>query len=228
MKVFIIIPAYNEEAGLGRVLADLTALYKETKIVVVVDGANDHTLEVAKSFSNVVVLEHFLNRGQGAALETGNEYARNAHADFVVHFDADGQQDPKDIEKLLLPLKNDEGDIVLGSRFQGNHNTPFVRRIFLRLGILFHWFFSGIFLTDAHNGLRAMNKKALFCLRLEQDRMAHATEILSEIARHDLRYKEVPVTIRYTKASQDRPHAQKTLSGSVRIIKDLVKKRVIQ
>ncbi len=226
MKVFIIIPAYNEEVTLGQVLVDLIALYKEAILVVVIDGADDRTKEIVKSFS-VICLEHFVNRGQGAALETGNEYARMCDADFVVHFDADGQHDPKDVEKLLMTLKHNDVDIVLGSRFQGKHNTPFVRRIFLRFAILFHWFFSGIFLTDAHNGLRAMNKKTLFCMNLQQDRMAHATEILSEIARHHLRYKEVPVTIRYTQSSQDRSHAQKTLSGSVRIIKDLVKKRVM-
>ncbi len=227
-NVFIIIPAYNEEASIGFVLQKLVALYPDLKIIVVVDGANDKTADIARTFSGITVLVHEINRGQGAALETGNEYARKNNAQMVIHFDADGQFDPTDITKMIEPVLLGRADIALGSRFLGTHNTPPSRRIFLRAGILFQWFLTGLFLSDAHNGFRVLNKKALECIRLSQDRMAHATEVIEEIAKHHLRFEEVPISIQYTKEISARPHAQKSFRGVGHILIELAKERFVR
>ena len=114
MITYIIIPAFNESTGLAAVLESLLPLNYD--IIVIDDGSTDDTHKIAGSFP-VLLLRHELNLGQGASLETGMEAARILNADFVVHFDADGQHDPSDIEQLLIPLQKGEADIVFGSRF---------------------------------------------------------------------------------------------------------------
>jgi len=196
-KVFIVIPAYNEEKKLGKVIKNLKqANYKN--IVVVDDGSNDTTANVANK-AGVFVLRHIINRGQGAALKTGINFALKKGADIIITFDADGQHTPKDISKLIEPIVKGKADIVLGSRFLSEKsNTPFIRTLFLKGGALIFRLLYGVKLTDSHNGLRAMSKKAASSIDISCDDMAHASEIIEEISRHKLRYVEVPVTIKYS------------------------------
>ena len=114
MKVFVIVPAYNESDEIARVLHSLLLL--NYQVILVDDGSTDNTAQIASAFP-VLLIRHGINLGQGAALETGMEAARIMGADYVVHFDADGQHDPADIAKLLAPLQIDETDLVFGSRF---------------------------------------------------------------------------------------------------------------
>lgn len=227
-KVFIIIPAYNEEESIENVLKQLQTLYPKFQIVVVIDGARDQTASITRKFRDVIVLEHRLNRGQGAALETGNEYARQHGADIVIHFDADGQFDPHDIPKMIEPILQGDAEIVLGSRFLGTHNASWLRELVLRGGIIFQWILTGLLLTDAHNGFRVFSKKALDGIQISQDGMAHATEIIEEIARLSLSLKEVPVSVRYFHFLQSRTHAQRSIQGSFRILNDIFKKRMVK
>ncbi len=172
-------------------------------IIVVDDGSTDHTAKTVSDFP-VLLIRHELNLGQGAALETGMEAARLMDADFVVHFDGDGQHDPADIGNLLDPLRKNEADIIFGSRFLSRKATgiSFSRKIILKTGRWINYIFTGILLTDTHNGLRALNKKALHAVHFYQPGMAHASEILHVVKRKSLRYKEVPVLIRYTAYSK--------------------------
>ena len=172
-------------------------------IIVIDDGSTDNTEEVAGSFP-VLLIRHELNLGQGAALETGMEAARNLNADFVIHFDADGQHDPSDIAKLLAPLQKGEADIVFGSRFLEKKPSGLsaAKKIMLRTGRWINYVITGVLLTDAHNGLRALNKKALDSIHFQQPGMAHASEILYVVRRKSLRYLEMPVHISYTDYSK--------------------------
>jgi glycosyltransferase involved in cell wall biosynthesis len=202
MKTWIVIAAYHE----GRVIRDVAravcALYPN--VVVVDDASADNTGDEARA-AGATVLRHLINRGQGAALKTGIVYALSQGAEAIVTFDADGQHDPKEIAAMLAPIERGEADITLGSRFlQGGSNVPPLRRIVLRLGIMFTRIFSHIKVTDTHNGFRAMNRAAAEKIRIIQDRMAHASEILDEIIHHKLRYKEVPVTITYSYYSKEK------------------------
>lgn len=209
-----IVPAYNEEDSIGSVTRNLFGHVDE--VVVVDDGSRDRTAVEAR-LAGATVLRHRINRGQGAALETGHEYARRRGADMVIHFDGDGQFDVADIAPAVTALRRADADVLLGSRFLGQaSNIPFTKKyILFPLGRLFHRVTVGLPLTDVHNGFRLLTGHALSAISLRQDRMAHATEILMEVKRHRLRYIEFPVKVVYHEYGQ-------RMSGSLRIIGDLM------
>jgi polyprenyl-phospho-N-acetylgalactosaminyl synthase len=194
--IWIIVPAYNEAARIARTLQTLLPHYPN--VVVIDDGSRDATRQAAHD-AGAWVLRHEVNSGQGAALQTGLDFALSQGAEYIVTFDADGQHDPEDIAKLLAPLVKGEADVALGSRFLGQTvDMPFTRKLILKAGVIFTRIVSNIKVTDTHNGLRAFTRAAASKLHLVQDRMAHASEILDQIRQQQLRYVEVPVTIRYT------------------------------
>ncbi len=208
-KTFIIIPAYNEEKSIANVVKELKQNnYKN--IIVIDDGSEDNTFKEAKK-GNITVLKHILNRGQGAALKTGIDYALSNGADIIVTYDADGQHSPDDIKDIIKPIKNKKADITLGSRFLKKNKIPFIRKLFLKGGAFIIFLMYGIKLTDSHNGFRAMSRKAAEKIEIKSDSMEHASEILEEIKKKRLKYKEIPVTIRYTDYSIK--GGQKTLNS---------------
>jgi glycosyltransferase involved in cell wall biosynthesis len=145
------------------------------------------------------VLRHVINRGQGAALQTGIDFALRQGGAILVTFDADGQHVVDDIARLVEPIQQSRADVVLGSRFLGRTvGIPWARWLLLKVGILFTRVVSRLQVTDTHNGLRAFSRAAAQRLRITQDRMAHASEILDEIRLLKLRYCEVPVTVHYS------------------------------
>lgn len=220
-KIFTVIPAYNEEKNIGKVIRDIKAYFPEIEAVVVDDGSRDNTKKIAKE-SGAIVLHHIINRGQGAALQTGNEFAIKNGADVIVHFDGDGQHKIDDIRKLIKPILDGDAQVVLGSRFLGKKsNIPLTKKFFiLKPALLVNYLFTGIILTDAHNGLRAMTAEAAKKIIIVQDKMAHNTEIISEIKRNNLKYKEVPVEIIYSEYGQG-------FFDGLKILKDLVIKKVL-
>jgi len=221
LRIFIIIPAFNESSELAGVLESLLSL--NYRIILVDDGSTDDTAKIAATFP-VFLIRHELNLGQGAALETGMEAAILLKADFVIHFDADGQHAASDIEQLLAPLQNGNADIVFGSRFleKKPSGLSLSRKIVLKMARWINYMISGILLTDAHNGLRALNKKALQAIHFRQPGMAHASEILYQVRRQSLRYLEVPVHIRYTDYSKQKGQG---ILNSVNILFHLLFKR---
>jgi polyprenyl-phospho-N-acetylgalactosaminyl synthase len=193
--VWVIVPAYNEGPRLGATLGALCPLWPN--VVVVDDGSKDDTRVVA-SHHPVWLLRHIINRGQGAALQTGIDFALARGAEILVTFDSDGQHDAAEIGSVVEPIRDGRADVALGSRFRGGAvGIPAGRWLVLRLGVWFTRIFSRINVTDTHNGLRAFSRNAAERLNLSHDRMAHASEILDRIHQHGLRYVEVPVTVRY-------------------------------
>lgn len=196
----VIVPAYNEELMIGAVVEQLRAHGHE--VLVVDDGSRDETARRAREAGARVVV-HPINFGQGAALQTGFEYALRAGFPAVVTFDADGQHDPADIPMLYARMREDAADFVLGSRFLGRANgMSRARRWLLRAAVWFSRLTSGMELSDAHNGMRLLSARGLRCISLRQNRMAHASEILDQISASKLRYVECPVTVRYTDYSK--------------------------
>lgn len=194
-SAFVIVPAYNESARIKTVLEEIVS--HGFRVIAVDDGSDDNTWEAMRT-PGVTRLRHPINRGQGAALQTGITFALSKGADFIVTFDADGQHSASDIHQILNPIMRGECDIVLGSRFLGNApNLPLTRMIALKLGIIFTGIVSGFWLSDTHNGLRAFTSEAARQLDLQLDRMAHASELLHWIRRSGFRYCEIPVTINY-------------------------------
>lgn len=216
MRVVAVIPAYNEEQVVASVVQKVREYHVEP--IVVDDGSQDATTTVAKK-AGAIVLRHFLNRGQGAALQTGITYALQNGADIIVTFDADGQFLAEEIEKVIAPIKAGKVDAILGTRFAGTAtNVPAARKLMLQVAAGLTRFYTGLRVTDAHNGFRAFNRTAAAKLHIQHDGMAHASDILEQIAATNLRYMEVPVTVRYTDYSLAK--GQK-MSGSLKIIWDL-------
>lgn len=202
MNTWIVIAAFNEGHVIRGVIEGVKKYYPN--VVVVDDASIDGTLNEAQ-VAGAVVIEHLVNRGQGAALKTGITYALSQGAEAIVTFDADGQHNPQEIATVLEPIESGEVDVALGSRFlRDGSNVPPLRKMALRAGIVFTRVMSRIEVTDTHNGFRAMNRKAAEYINIVQDRMAHASEILDEIVRHQLRHKEVPVTVTYSYYSREK------------------------
>ena len=196
MKVFIVVPAFNEGRRLANVLDDLSRTGHQ--IVIVDDGSRDQTVDVGRQHG-CYVLRHSFNRGQGAALQTGMTFALREGADVIVTFDADGQHQTSDLPALLEPVLSARVDVALGNRFLSSRsNVPPARRVILQLGRLFTWLTSGVRVGDCHNGYRAFSRKGAAAISMKQDRMAHASEIYDQIKDAGLSFEEVPVTIRYS------------------------------
>jgi glycosyltransferase involved in cell wall biosynthesis len=220
-QVFVVIAAYNEAKIIALVVSEVArAGYR---VVVVDDGSADDTADRALA-AGAAVLRHPFNLGQGAALQTGIDYALGQGADAVVTFDADGQHRCADISRLVAALAREQVDFVLGSRFLGRSpNLPPLRRLLLKAATGFTRLTTGLALTDTHNGLRAMTRRGAAAIRLRQNRMAHASELLSQIGTSGLAYIEQPVTIEYTAYSLAKGQSMR---DAVFILLDLFARRL--
>lgn len=201
-ETYVIIPVYNEAKVVGDVIRNVKKHYK--KVVCVDDGSRDNSsLEIIKAGG--ILVRHPINLGQGAALQTGIEYAlHDPNAAYFVTYDADGQHQLHDVQHMLKVLKEDAADIVIGSRFLGKkaENMSHLKKVLLKMAVKFTNRTSGLRLTDAHNGLRVFNRHVAERLNITMPDFAHASEIVERIASEKFKYKEVPVTIVYTDYSR--------------------------
>jgi glycosyltransferase involved in cell wall biosynthesis len=215
--VWIVMAAYNEGPTVEVVVDDVKSL--GFSVVVVDDGSADQTSAVARR-AGAHVVTHPFNLGQGAALQTGIDYSLRRNANYIVTFDADGQHDPYDIRKMLDALITANADIVCGSRFQGStENMPSSRKALLKLAVLFTNVTTGLKMTDAHNGFRVMTADCARKVKISQNRMAHASEIISMIALLKLKYIEAPVSVKYTPYSLAKGQR---ISDALSILTDLI------
>jgi glycosyltransferase involved in cell wall biosynthesis len=214
MRIFCIIPALNEEKTIGAVINNVKPLVSE--IVLVDDGSSDDTKKIAAQ-AGAIVLRHPINRGQGAALETGNQYALAHGAEIIFHFDADGQFSTEDIPAVLAPLVAGQAEMVFGSRFlQKKSNLPLLKeKIFMPIARLVNLMLFGAILTDPQSGFRAGTAAAWKKIKINQNGMAHCSEIIAKVFKNKLRVVEVPITVRYDDFGQ-------RFGGGVRIVKDLL------
>ncbi|NMC36422.1 glycosyltransferase family 2 protein [Candidatus Beckwithbacteria bacterium] len=202
----IILPAYNEAPVIVQVLNSLKKYCQTLKqyvieIVVVNDGSKDQTAKLAQK-SQVTVLSHILNRGLGAALATGLSYAKLHNFDIALTMDSDGQHDPRDIEKAIKPIVKNQADVVIGTRYHDLKKVPIDRQFIMHTGSLLTWLFFGVWTTDSQSGFRVFSKKALQIIRLKTQGMEVSSEFFAEIKRHNLKLKEVPIRVIYTKYSR--------------------------
>lgn len=221
----MVVPAYNEGVVLEQTVASLVP-YNYT-IVVVDDGSATPQDRYIRR-QPVHYLRHVTNLGQGAALQTGTAYAVANGARVVVHFDADGQHSAAQIARLVEPIVAGACDVVLGSRFidaADRKSVPIRKQILLKGGVFVSWLFTGIWLTDTHNGFRAMSRAAAQEIKFTDNGFAHATEILESIRKSGLRYREVPTTVRYTDYSQEKGQS---VFNSINIVIDLVVHKVLR
>lgn len=220
-RIFIVVAAYNEASVIGETIGQLTPL--TSNIIVVDDCSHDATSQIALA-TGVHVLRHPINLGQGAALQTGIEYALALGAEYIVTFDADGQHMVGDMLPMLEALKLSKTDIALGSRFLGStRGLPTSRRLMLKAAIAFTRLTGGGRFSDVHNGYRIMTRHFANHFKFQQNRMAHASEILTYITKNNIQFIEFPVTVTYS------PHSLKSgqrNSNSLRIVMELILGRV--
>jgi glycosyltransferase involved in cell wall biosynthesis len=196
-SVFVIIPVYNEAQVIGDVVKGVKKHFDE--VICINDGSSDNSSsEINKA--GATLIEHPINMGQGAALQTGIEYALQfPEAQYFITFDADGQHDIHDAQKMLKTLREKDLDVVLGSRFLGEVvNASMTKRVILKFAIKFTNRLSRVNLTDTHNGLRVFNRSFAEALDITMPGMAHASEIIDKMGRGNWKYAEMPVTISYS------------------------------
>ena len=221
-KIFIVIAAYDEEKNLPKVVKTLKN-EGYNKIIVTDDGSADKTYDKAIE-AGAIALRHIINRGQGAALKTGIDYALSEGAEIIVTFDADGQHRIEDLPSMILPVAEGRVDITIGSRFLRRTKVPLHRKILLKGSVWIVWLFYGIKMTDAHNGFRALSRKTAERIDITCDRMAHASEIIEEIKKKKLRYKEVPISIVYTEETLKKGHG--SYLGAVKVFSKMLSKKI--
>lgn len=215
-RAWIVIPAFRESQVIRGVVESLGGICKA--VVVVDDGSQDATPDEAAA-GGAIVLRHIVNLGQGAALQTGIDFALMEGAEYIFTFDADGQHLPESLAAMAARMEETGADVVLGSRWLGQvENIPALRRLVLRVAVVFTRFETGLSVSDTHNGLRLFTRAAASRIRITQGRMAHASEILGQIGQLKLKYAEAPVTVRYTEYSL---HKGQKISGVFRVLMDI-------
>lgn len=217
-STWFVVPLFNEGSVVGDVIRDLRTRYP--LVVCVDDGSHDDSARIAAE-AGAAVVRHPYNMGQGAALKTGIDYAlRDPAMRQIVTFDSDGQHQVEDAAAMIALRESEGVDVVLGSRFLDGRTKPgLIKRAVLRGAVWYSNITSGVKLTDAHNGLRVFGREACEKITIEQNRMAHASEIIEEIGRHHLTVREHPVHILYTDYSRSKGQS---VLNSVNIVIDML------
>ncbi len=215
---WVVIPLYNEASVITDVVTGLRPSFRH--IVCVDDGSADGSAAAARA-AGATVVAHPVNLGQGAALQTGIEYVlEHPSADYIVTFDADGQHRVEDAVGMVREARRDDLAIVFGSRFLDDRTRPgWMKHVILKTAVWVTNQTTGLRLTDAHNGLRVIRRDAAGYVRLKQDRMAHATEIVLQLGNTGLPWAEYPVELLYTDYSKAKGQS---VLNSVNILVDLV------
>lgn len=222
--VWIVIPAFNEASVIADVVADVRAVFPN--VVCVDDGSPDDTGERALR-AGAHVVRHPVNLGQGAAIQTGVEYARSRPGAAVfATFDADGQHRVKDVIRMIDRLSVDDLDVVVGTRFGGQVPTrmPPLRRVLFPLIAKLSPASRKLGLTDAHNGLRVFDRTVADGLNLTMSGMSHASEFISLIVENGWRVAEEPVEIIYTDYSMSK--GQPLVNGVNIVFDGLMRRRM--
>lgn len=211
-KIFVVIPAFNEGSVIESVINEVR-LAEYENIIVVDDGSADNTQENAAKLIGKYALRHKINRGKGAATKTGIEAAKLLGADIIVTLDGDGQHDPKDIKALVEPIINNEFDVILGTRLLNPKGMPWYKIIANYVGNFFTWFLFGLWVTDSQSGFRAYSRHAAEVINTKADRYEYDSEIIREIYIYKLKFKEVPIAVRYTEYSMGKVNKQGLING---------------
>lgn len=201
MKILVVVPAFNEEKVIAKVLSKIPTKINQhqVKIVVINDGSLDQTEKVARGLKKVVI-SHSINRGLGAALATGFDYARIKKFDVLVTLDGDGQHDPKEIEKLVRPIIKNSADFVVGTR-ASKKGMPKIRQFLTFGATIATYILTGVWTTDSQSGFRAFSKKAIEQINIQVDRMEVSSDFFRQAKLNHLKIVEIPIKPIYTKYS---------------------------
>lgn len=195
--VYVLLPAFNEASQLETVVQRIRAAGFE-RIVLLNDGSKDETYKVAKSVK-VSSVNHLINRGAGAAVQTGIELARKKKWPYILFMDADNQHDPRDILPLMIKMQETNADLVIGDRFASQENNiPVSRRGYNFIANRMTNIFTRKNYSDSQSGLRLLNRKAIELINLEIDGFGFCSEMIVKAERKKLRIEETPISVQYT------------------------------
>jgi glycosyltransferase involved in cell wall biosynthesis len=220
--VWLIVPVYNEAPVIASVMDN--ALRYFPNIVCVDDGSRDGSAQQV-GLTGAKLVRHPINLGQGAAIQTGIEFARaQPGSEYFVTFDADGQHQVEDVARMVERLRTGDLDIVVGTRFTGeDSHIPLLKRIVLKTAVKLSPRGRRLGLTDSHNGLRAFNRKVAEQIEITINGMGHAPEIVEMVDRFHWRVAEEPVHIKYTEYSMSK--GQSLLNGVNILFDSAVRRR---
>jgi len=199
--VAILVPVYNEARVVGDVVEKIVE--RVGHVICVDDGSSDGSATAARA-AGATVLRHATNLGQGAALQTAIDHALTLpDVTYLVTFDADGQHQLDDALAMVDLARTENLGIVFGSRFLDERTQAgFLKKLILKTAVWVTNQSTGMRLTDAHNGLRVIRRDAASAVHLTQNRMAHASEIVLQLGRTNLPWREHPVHVLYTEYSK--------------------------
>ena len=201
MKLVVLIPAYNEEENIEKVVRSIPRKIigvNDIKILVVNDGSTDKTMDMAMNGGAYRVVSHKRNSGVGAAFMTGIRNAITMNADILVAVDADSQFDSNQISELILPIINNQADVVIGTRFQ-NEKPKNIPRIKYIGNKIFTKIVSSVVqqkFTDTQTGFRAYSREALLNISVVND-FTYTQEVLIDLKFKGMQIAEVPVSVKY-------------------------------
>ena len=216
--VYVIVPAKDEERYIDILIDKLDDL-GFVNIVIINDNSQDETAVIARERENVIVLDHSINLGAGAATQTGIAYAVSNGAKIIVTIDADLQHNPDDLIKLIDVLRKERCDLVIGSRFMRKNEIPRSRIFFNKIANVVSWFLTGTYLSDSQSGLKAFNANLAKHLDLKYDGFEFCMEIIKEANANKLIIKEIPVFVSYTPETMNKGQG---LWSGIRIISKLM------
>ncbi len=201
--ICVMIPAYNEGPMIGQVVRRVRAC-GYPQVVVIDDGSKDDTRQQALA-AGAKVISHPINRGAGAASQTGVVYAHRKGINYLVQLDADGQHHPEDIRNLAAKMEEGHCDVVIGSRFiQMSEGIPPIRVAYNRISnLLTNWFCRHNY-TDSQSGFRMLNRRAIISLRLTLDGFGYCSEMIVAAEQKGLVVAEAPISVSYTEYSMSK------------------------
>lgn len=222
MKLVIILPAYNEEEVIEKVLLSLPKKIigiSDIKTIVVDDGSADNTYKVISKIADYS-LRHKLNLGAGSATITGIKFAKlKLKPDIYITLDSDGQHDPGDIPNLIKPLIKEDVDVVIGSRMLRSEGMPAIKKITNKIANIITYVFSGIWVSDSQSGFRAYSRKAIDLIDIRTTGYEYCTEVFGEISKNNLKFSEVPIRVIYSNHSKAKGQS---VANSINIIIKLI------
>jgi len=215
--VSIIIPAYNEEDAIEKTIAEVKRLNLSKEIIVIDDGSRDNTARIVKQLEAVKLVEHGINKGRGAAIKSGID---NSSGEIICTQDADMEQLPSDIPRLIQPILDNLADVVYGSRFKKQKNSSTLLRI---IGNRFFAFLGNLLfrqrLTDIYTGSKCYSRKVFERIHLESDGFEQEVEILAKLSRHKMKIAEIPIEYSFRTLGVSKMKLRDGIIGSYTIIK---------
>lgn len=205
-NIFIIIPAYNEEKKISWVIQEILNFWYKN-IIVVDDWSTDWTKNILEKLQNewkIFFVSHFVNKWAWAATQTWFDFALQKWAEICVTIDADWQHNPEEIQKIISPIENWKYEVVIWSRFLENQKMPIHRKIFNKIWNLITWFFFWLYVSDSQSWFKAFSKNALEKIQIENNWYEFCSEIIQKINSENLKFKEVQISVLYTKYSQSK------------------------